>query len=173
MKRQPPKPARRGPEFAEEIVQDIMRTIRLQFCPDMPEKEWFKNHYHFLRRNAVMWPASFMLKKGFTIPGQRYREVMFGILAEIKQHGNLAAVQHWQFYLITCVQRHFKVQWEKYWDEAKHIQSRVETALLACKGASQAVRGVDPVELIAMAHRLSHAGTRKKAAKPDSQMKLL
>lgn len=173
MKKQPPKPARRGPEFAEEIIRDIMRAIHLQFCPDMPDKEWFKDHYHFLRRNAVMWPASFMLRKGFTISGDRYKSVMFGILEEVKHHGNLAAVDHWQFYLMTCIQRHFKCQWEMYYDESKMIQARIENALLACKSASQADRGVDTVELIAMARRINQPGKRKNSAKPDTQMKLL
>jgi hypothetical protein len=33
-------------------------------------------HSHFIRRNVILWPARFMMGKGFTVPAARYEQIM-------------------------------------------------------------------------------------------------
>ena len=155
-------------------MRDLMGVIRRQFCPDMPDKIWYKAHYHWLRKRAVMWPASFMVGKGFTIPGARYKQILLDVLQEVKRYGNTRQVRAWQPYLITCIQSHFRHHWEDYYAEAKSVRASVENALMGIGRATPASPAIDAVEAIAAAQRVASPGrkTRGKAA-PARQIKLL
>lgn len=166
-------PARMQREVPEEIVGDIMRSIRNQFCADLTDKAWFKDHYHFLRKNVAMWPARFMVGKGFSIPGARYREIMFEILGDVKRHGDTGKVRAWQHYLMACVQRHWRHHWEDYYAEAKSVRASVENALMGIGRAAQ-VAPVSAIEAIAAAHRVASPGRKVRPKAPSlKQLNLL
>lgn len=150
-------------QLADEIVADLMRTIRNQFCPDLTDKEWFKDHYHFTKKNVVLWPARFICGKGFTMTGERYKAILMGIFDTIKAHGDTGGVRHWQFYLLKCVQEHFKHQWEDYYAEAKSARSLAEHALLGLRRATAATVAPDPIEAMALAQRLASPGRRVRS----------
>lgn len=166
-------PDRPKQEVGVELVDDLMRVIRSQFCPDMDAKEWFKDHFHFIRKNVVMWPARFICGKGFTLPPERFKAILLGILNEVKAHGNTAAVKYWQFYLTTCVQRHFKLHWEEYYGEAKATRALAANALMGL-GRLRVERGADVVCALALAHRVASPGRRVRGrGKAAKQMELI
>jgi hypothetical protein len=161
-------------QLADEIVADLMRTIRNQFYPDLTDKEWFKDHYHFTKKNVVLWPARFIYGKGFTMTGERYKAILMGIFDTIKAHGNTGRVRHWQFYLMKCIQEHFKHHWEDYYAEAKSARSLAEHALLGLRRATAATVAPDPIEAMALAQRLAAPGRRvRRKTETPKQGKLL
>lgn len=151
-----------------------MRAIRLQFCPDMPEKEWFKDNFHFVKRQVLLWPAGFIHGKGFTLPPERFKGIIFEILNTIKGFGDTDAVKCWPAYLGKCVQSHFKIHWEEYYNEAKAIRGKVDAVLFASKRAQESSRGADPVEAMAMANRALRSAPKRQRpiAKTKDQLSL-
>lgn len=153
MKAKPPLRPELKQRLPEELTNDLLGLIRRQFLPDAPEKEWFKDHHHFIKLNVVLWPARFMVGKGFSIPADRYHAIMVGILNEIKCHGDTAKIRNWSRYLMTCVQEHWKHHWEEYYGEAKSLRNQAEAALLALKPQS-VDDGARVIEAMAAAHRV-------------------
>lgn len=154
-----PRPKQQMPD---ELVADLMAKIRGQFCGNMETAEWMK-HSHFIRRNVVMWPAHFIFnKKGFTVSGARYKQIMKEIFEGIKLHGDLSSIRFWPGYLMDCVQNHFKNHWEDYYAESKAVTTIADHALMALKRATSAPDKT--VEAIALAHRVL-VGKRHKRAK--------
>lgn len=167
------KPTRPDQETPAEIVAAILRAIRLQFCPDLSDKEWFKAHYHFIKMRAVLWPAAFMKKKGFSVPPERYKAILFGILQEIKRHGDTGRVQYWPAYLTKCIQDHFNHQWETYYQEAKTVRAATDRALLAFSRGSAPAPEANVDDLAtAVAVLRSPGGKKRRPVKMEKQLGL-
>jgi hypothetical protein len=159
-------------ELPAQIVADLMGAIRGAFYGDLPAKCWYVDQ-HFIRRNVVAWPASWLIGKGVTLPPQRYKEIVMGVLTTIKQHGNTGEVKYWPRYLMHCLQMHFKIHGDEIYGEGKAMRTRVENVMLAAK-AGAAKPPVDPIEVIAAARRIKAQGrppTTKRKAK--EQLSLL
>jgi len=173
MKPTHPTQERPKQDVSFEIVSDLVNAIRTQFCPDMPQKEWYQDNFNFIRRQVVMWPAAFIYGKGFTLPPERFKEILFGIFNTVKTNGDTGNVTYWPAYLSKCVQSHFKIHWEEYYNEAKAIRNKVDSVFFAVSRAQEAARGADPVEAIAMAQRAMTTAHRKKAVvKSPDQLSL-
>ena len=108
-------------------------------------------HSHFIRRNVVLWPARFMLGKGFTLPAARYEEIMRSIFQTIIREGKTEAVKFWPGYLMLCVQNHWRHHWEDYYGEAKSTRNQVATLLAGCKPIDHEDR---TIEALALAHQV-------------------
>lgn len=162
---------------ASLVVGELMWLVRGQFCGDVPEKEWFKSHYRFLKVNVVLWPARFMAGKGFAVGPERYKAILTGIFREIERHGDTKVVRYWPGYLMKCVQDHFRHHWEDYYAEAKSVRAAAEGALLAMGAGGPG--GVDltgvgerEMEAMAAAHRLLKGPRKRKAAPRGRQGEL-
>jgi hypothetical protein len=164
-----PRPKQETPG---DIVNDLMQAVRSGFYQDDPGK-WFADQ-HFIKRNVILWPAAWLNKKAVTLPPERYKSILMEIFQGIKQHGDTGAVRYWPGYLMRCVQDHFKVHGEEYYEEGKSIRAKAEILLTAFSRAHVAPRGVDQVETMAAAHSIltSHK-SKKKAVKPADQLSLL
>lgn len=168
-KTQPIRPVQDTPE---EIITDILGVIRGQFYPDADAKTWGQQ-VGFIRRHVVLWPASWLNGKGVSLPPDRYKGLILGVLMDIKRHGNTGAVKFWPGYMKHCLQEHFKHHGDEIYDEAKSIRTVLEQAMLAAKKA-QGSKAPDPVELMAQAYRLSrHQGRPRPAAKPQTRQQEL
>lgn len=164
-----PKSDRPVQATPEEILRRLTAQIRGQFCGDISDAEWFKSHHQFIRVKVILWPARFMVGKGFTLPADRYEAIMLDILGEIKRHGQTGAVRYWPGYLMKCVQDHWRHHWEEYYEEAKSVRNVVTAALLAGK-VSPEDRTVDT---LAAAHRvLTAKKVTKKVVAPRQQLSL-
>jgi hypothetical protein len=112
-----------------DLIERLCRNIRNQFLPDLDDKTWYKDHYHFIKRNVVMWPARFMAGKGFNLPADRYETILLSVLNEVKRFGETGLVKYWPGYLMKCVQDHWRHHWEEYYEEAKSVRNNALTAL--------------------------------------------
>jgi len=79
-----------------EVVEDLMRFIRNSFYPG--DDRWFKDQ-HFIRRHVVTWPAAWLNGKGVSLPPERYKQIVMGVIIGIKQHGATEAIKYWPGYL--------------------------------------------------------------------------
>jgi hypothetical protein len=145
----------------------MARAIRNSFYAG--DARWFKDQ-HFIRRHVVTWPAAWLNAKGVTLSPLRFKEIVLGVLKGIKQHGRTEVVKYWPGYLKHCLQTHFRIHGEEYYEEAKAMRHQVERALLACQRPETS--GPDPIEAIAMARRLMVPGRRPKTP-AKQQMNLL
>ncbi|HYE32894.1 MAG TPA: hypothetical protein VEH27_15815 [Methylomirabilota bacterium] len=157
-----PRPQQQTPA---EIVNDLLAAIRNQFYADVPTKKWAQDSA-FIRRNVVLWPASWLNNRGVTLPPARYKEIILGVLNEVKIHGRTAVVKYWPGYLKHCLQEHFKHQGERYYDEAKALRASIETAL---QMAGSATAKVDPITAMAEARRDLLKQPRRAPSKPKKQ----
>jgi predicted SprT family Zn-dependent metalloprotease len=130
-------------ETPAKILHDLLGTIRHQFCPDMPVKQWCESQRFFKR--VLTEGASYLNKRGVTLPPERYQAIYQDIFQGIKQHGQTGAVGYWPGYLLVAVQKHFDHHGDEYYEEGKSIRSLAEQTLLACRRAQDAPRGVDSV----------------------------
>ena len=144
----------------EDLVARLLSTVRGQFCGDMTPGEWGM-HSHFIKRNVILWPARFMIGKGFTVPAARYESIMRSIFQTIIQHGDTGVVKFWPGYLMMCVQQHWRHHWEEYYAEAKSARTLVATLLAGCKPIEHEDR---TVEALAMAHKV--LATKKPKSRP-------
>ncbi|HEY4417584.1 MAG TPA: hypothetical protein VGO57_17975 [Verrucomicrobiae bacterium] len=156
-------------ELSGEIVAQMMRKIRGQFCGDVPPKQWAQD-FNWIRKNVVLWPAHFICnRKHFTLPPGRYVEIMQGIFDDIKSKGNTAAVRYWPGYLMKCVQDHWQHHWEDYYTEAKAVRN---LALHTMANLGTVKPEDKTVDVMAMAQRSlnAHRNSGRKPAKkqPDN-----
>jgi hypothetical protein len=101
----------------ETVVLGLVYAIRDQFYRD-DQKQYFHSQLKDLKR-VVTYPAKWFNDKAIFVPAERYQEIVLAVLMDIKRHGNTAAIQYWPRYLLTCVQSHFRVQGERYYNEGK------------------------------------------------------
>jgi hypothetical protein len=151
----------------ESLVARLLSTVRGQFCGDMLAGEWAM-HSHFIRRNVILWPARFMMGKGFTIPAARYEQIMRAIFQTIMREGKTEAVKFWPGYLMKCVQDHWRHHWEDYYAEAKAIRNQVAALIAGCKPIPPSD---STVEALALAHQiLTSKHRRSRPAAPPKQL---
>lgn len=163
------KPERPKQQMSDEMLADLLTLVRNQFCPDLTAKEWGQES-HFIKRRVLMWPAAFIQGKGFTLPVDRYGQIMREIFKGIKQHGQTGEIRYMPGYLLHCVQEHWKKHWEDYYGESKSMTTIADAAIVGL--ARTPTRSGPTVEPIAAAHRILAAAKRKSKAKPVDQLNL-
>lgn len=153
-----------------EIKNDLLGAIRSAFYGDATEKQWHQDK-NFILREVVLWPASWLNSKGVTLPPARYKAIILDVLQGIKRHGSTEAVKFWPGYLKHCLQTHFRIHGEEYYDEAKALRAPLASILAK---ASQTPT-VDPIRVLAEARRDLVQTSRKtrQKGKTASQMTLL
>jgi hypothetical protein len=150
-----------------EMVNELLGVIRGQFYGDVPAKKWFQDQ-HLIKQWFVLWPARWLDERGVTLPPGRYKEILLGILDTIKGHGNTAGIDYWPRYLAKCVQSHFAVHGEEYYEEGKSVRAALDRALATAQRAQSTTP--DPVRVLAEASRaLATAKRAKKASKAAVQ----
>lgn len=148
-----------------EIITDLLQAAR-SFYGDCPDK-WHADQ-HFIKRNVVTWPARWLNSRGVTLPPERYKEIVLEVFQGIKQHGKTEAIKYWPGYLMKCVQDHFRVHGEEYYNEGKAIRNKVEAVMLVTGKAAPAV--ADPIAAMAEVNRA--LGSKKTAKKRSTKEQL-
>src|SRR5690349_16632956 len=105
-----------------ELVNSVMATTRHLFCKEMDNNTWMKVCYHFMRQRCIFWAANFMVSKGFTLPANRFQEILVEIIKEAKFNAT-GTINYVPGYVAKCVQSHFQKQWEKYYAESKSLMA--------------------------------------------------
>jgi hypothetical protein len=155
-------------ELPADIMDDLLGAVHRQFCPDLQGKAWFTQVGFF--RRVLTWPASWLDRRGVSLPPARYKEILLGVFNEIKGHGNTSVVKRWPGYLLRCLQSHFSHQGDRYYEEGKSIRALADRALLSyVKSPGAEPQPEDPIRTLAAAHRLLSrkpaAGGRQAAGK--------
>lgn len=173
-----PKPQPREEQTPAELVADLMGAVRRQFYPDSltedarAKKKWFQEQ-HLIKSWVVLWPATWLDERGVWLAPERYKEAVLGILNDVKQHGDTAAVRNWPRYLASCVQSRFGIRAEEFLEEGKKARTIVERVALGLtrpEGAQEAWRGMDAVKALASAKAVlgrGQARAKKAPAEPS------
>lgn len=152
-------------EIGAQIVNDLLATVRNQFYTDAPKKQWFQDR-KFILRSVVLWPASWLNKRGVTLSPERYKQILLDVFQDIKRNGKTEAVNYWPGYLMHCVQEHFKHHGDDYYKEGKSMRSAVERSLMAFKRLDQVAEGPDPVREMAQARSIISTPKRQPKRSP-------
>ena len=163
------QPKRR--DSAEDLTRDLLTAVRGQFYSNLPEKRWFQE-YNLILSNVVLWPAKWLDDRGVSLPPHRYKEAFLGVLDTVKRNGDTANIKTPARYLAMCVQSHFKVNGDRYYEEAKATRSVAGDIVDVLRKSIKHDR--DPVAEMAVAGRKLEAdlrvkGGRKKAVMPPSK----
>jgi hypothetical protein len=124
-------PARPKQSLAVDLRDDLLRFIQQKFYPESlgnsPEEA---KAYAQDRKRLIAWvilePARFMNGKGFTVPADRYKQIITTILLEALRHGNTSKVRYRPGWLKHVIQTHFNCHWEEYYTEAKHARAQAD-----------------------------------------------
>lgn len=154
---------------AVEIRNDLLNAIRNQFYQDAPQDAFHKDKA-FLLKNVVLWPAGYLDSRGVTLPPQRYKAIVLDVINGIKQHGQTEVVKFWPGYLMKCVQSHFRIHGEDYYNEGKALRASLDKIL---KKAPQ-IPTADPIRVMAEARRdLLKSSRTRRLPSVDTQIPLL
>jgi hypothetical protein len=156
---------RQKQQLPREIAGDLLQAIRSAFYGDLPTKRFMQDR-QFLLRNVVTWPARWLNKRGVTLPPDRYKRILLDVFVEIKRHGATGVVSYWPGYLMKCVQSHFAIHGEEYYEEGKALRAKLETVMLACHRAPTS----DPVAGLAQVHAVLSSSKRSRR-KPATDAK--
>jgi hypothetical protein len=151
----------------ETVVLGLVYAIRDQFYRD-DQKQYFHSQLKDLKR-VVTYPAKWFNDKAIFVPAERYQEIVLAVLMDIKRHGNTAAIQYWPRYLLTCVQSHFRVQGERYYNEgkaARDLLPRVLKDLPAGTGGRAQAPDAFTRDLATVHALLKSPGGRRKKPAP-------
>jgi hypothetical protein len=164
MKKPAPSDSRPKQETPAAMLHALTRIVRRQFCPDLTDDDWYP-HLRFIKR-VLTYGASYLNKRGVTLPPARYEAIYQDIFQGIKAHGQTGSIGYWPGYLLRCVQSHFKHHGDEYYEEGKNMRALAERALYATQRAQEAAQAADPLEAYAQAHAVLAARKRRPGARP-------
>lgn len=142
-----------------EIVDTLLGFIRTHWYSDAPTEAFLKDRSRLLE--WVVFEAAGRLDGAtVTLPGERYLEIHLTILREALTHGGRPT--YIPAYLRHVVQSHWKIHWERYYEEAKTVTPRIEECLRDL--AAGVGRRPDPIRDLAQAQSLIRTTRRAKAA---------
>jgi hypothetical protein len=155
-----------------ELVNSVMTAIRSLYCPSMDDQTWMKTNYRLTRDWCIFWAARFIAEKGFTLPADRFKAILLNVVSEAKRE-KTGAIAYLPAFLGKCVQSHFKIHWEEYYQEAKSVQNQAEAALLTLGKLPTPTDRT--VENLAAAAKVLASARRKQKKKPaaETQFSLL
>lgn len=168
-------PERPKQDVSQEIKIDLMRAIQSQFYPDSlatkeGAKQWGQDK-HFILRRVVLWPATWLDKRGVTLRPERYKKIILEVLDGIKKHGQTGLIKFWPGYLAKCVQEHFRHNEESIYEEGKNMRSKLDVVMFSALQSVSQSR--DPIRALSDAARILDSKRPKKPAKPSgSQLDL-
>jgi hypothetical protein len=150
-------------EAAPDVLTKLVYAVKNQLyrAEQLP---YFHGQLQDVRK-ALTWPAHWFNERALFVSAERYQEIMLGLINEIKGHGDTGTIKYWPHYLLTCIQRHFRFNADRYNIEGKAARDGVARALKALKVP---VDGAVPADAftreMAAAHGLVKSpGGRRKA----------
>lgn len=156
------KPDRPKQETPAEMVGTLMGMIRGQFYGDLPEDKWFKDRA-FVKKNVVLWPATWLNARGLTLPPERYQAILVEKLIDLKRHAT-GTIHNPSGYLMRCLQDHFRHHEDELHDEAKAFTASVDRTM----GKLRTAPSADPVAALATAAAVI-APKRRQQGGPKGQ----
>lgn len=168
----PPRPKQ---SLAVDLRDDLLWFIQQKFYPGSLEDNGRLQFLAFAkdRPRLITWvilePARFMNRKGFTVPANRYKQILTSILLEALRYGNTSKISYRPGWLKHVIQTHFNCHWEEYYAEAKSARAQADH-LMHVLGKIPRVSGSpaapDPFQELASAASLLARTKRAKKTSP-------
>lgn len=171
------RPARRvdppRPKLASETLATLLDIVRSKFYAGHAV-EFAKDRPRLLSW-VILWPATWLSSRGVTLPPDRYAAILGQVLVEAAAFSEPTKVTYLPAYLRQCMQSHWRIHGEEYYEEGKAIRTKVEATMFAV--AQQPRQAApDPVRELAQAASLLRATKRPKTVlkpAPNDQLTLL
>jgi hypothetical protein len=145
--------------LSQEILDTLLGFIRSHWYQDATPAAFAKDRPRLLE--WVVFEAAGRLDGAcLTLPGARYLEIYLEILREALTHGGRPT--YIPAYLRHVVQSHWRIHWERYYEEAKAVTPRIEECLRDL--AAGVGRRPDPVRDLSQAQSLLRTQRRTQAA---------
>jgi hypothetical protein len=155
-----------------EIVETLLGFVRTHWYRDASPAQFSKDRSRLL--DWVVFEAAGRLDSAcVTLPGNRYLEIHLEVLREALTHGGRPT--YIPAYLRHVVQSHWRIHWERYYEESKSVTPRIEECIRDL--AAGVGRRPDPVQDLAKAqsllrtYRRTHAA-ETRAVRQDSQRQM-
>jgi hypothetical protein len=156
-----PTPAELLDELLDFVQRKFYQGHALAFTKDRPR----------LLKWVVLWPATWLNKRGVTLPPSRYREIFMSVFLDGIRFGTADQITYFPAYLAKIIQSHFEHHGDEIYAEAKSIRNLVENAVVVAGRSAQAAS--DPVRELASAATLLRAKKKPSKPAPKSQLNLL
>jgi hypothetical protein len=105
-----------------------------------------------------------------TLPPERYKAILLEIFNGIKQHGSTEAIKYWPGYLMHCVQTHFRIHGEEYYEEGKALRATLDKIIRKAPSIPTA----DPIRVLAEARNdLLKSSRPRRKTQINAQIPLL
>ena len=147
-----------------ELTDSCLQILRSRFYNQPGDDKCFAQDRSRLLAWVVLWPATWLNKKGVTLHGDQYRKIFHNVLMQASEHVT-SKVKYRPAYLRQVIQSHFAIHGEDYYDQAKAVRNIAEQAMVVLGSFKPAP---DPVKQMALAAQLLKGAGRpsKKVVKP-------
>jgi hypothetical protein len=122
------KPPRPKQSVADDLLADLEEFIQRHFYQG--DYVGFQKERKDLLAWVFLWPANFMRKKGFTVPGDRYKQIFTSTILEALRHTRTVKVKYRPAWLKMVIQSHYQHHWEDYYQESKSARALADAALV-------------------------------------------
>ena len=141
------------------MVASLMQVIHGQFYGDAGARTWPRDQ-HYIRREVVLWPASWLKSRGLTMTPSTYETMFLDKLNDVKRNCAQAHFDYFPAYLAKCIRDHFKHNEERIHNQCKAVSGGVAALLSRMQPGEP-----DLVDALTAARDVLLAGKRPKAAK--------
>lgn len=165
----PQFPVKRRPKFirqkhltSDEVAARLLEFIRIKFYPGAGVD--FAKHRRDLLNWVVLWPAAWLVKRGTSLPGDQYYDLVEKVLMDAARHQVQTKITYYPAYLKQVIQSHFAKHEDEIYDGAKAFRATVDHALLVA-GRQIGQAQPDPVRELARMKSVLRAAAPKKLPK--------
>jgi hypothetical protein len=164
----PPRPKQ---TVAQDLLDSLLNLIRNKFyATSGDDARAFAQDRARLLKWVIFMPASWLNKRGITLPADRYKKIFSDIILEAVRHGNTSKVRYRPAWLAHVFQTHFAIHGEEYYAEGKSARALADHILLTAGSLAKAAPAApDPIaELAAASALLARSRPQKKPRAKES-----
>ena len=144
----PKRPTLKQPT-PQELTESCLTLLRTKFYQGN-DREFFQDRSRLLGW-VVLYPASWLNRRGVTIHGDKYRQIFVDVFLQAAAHVK-SKVKYRPAYLRQVIQSHLAIHGEDYYEAAKTVRNLAEATLLLIGTPNATAQAApDPVRKLAEA----------------------
>lgn len=113
---------------SKDLIGDLLAFLQRKFYAD--DAVSFAKDKRRLLQWVVLWPASWLHKRGVSVPEDKYREIFMAVFVQALQLGNTGSITYRPAWLAKVIQSHFDHHGDEIYAQAKSMRSLAENALM-------------------------------------------